>query len=76
MYAIRSYYGRERSCGNAPRRKRKLAVPTGAIEACRGGAETCIGAAGLVYEEGLAGTYADPFGYGLCILLLGSYNFV
>jgi SSS family transporter len=37
------------------------------------GAETCMGAAGRVYEEGLAGTSADPFGYGMCILLLGLF---
>ncbi len=35
------------------------------------GAETCIAAAGSVYEHGLAGGSADPFGYGLCILLMG-----
>ena len=35
------------------------------------GAETCIGAAGSIYEEGLAGGSADPFGYGLCLLLMG-----
>ena len=33
------------------------------------GSETCIGATSQVYEKGLAGTGADPFGYGLCILL-------
>ncbi|HYE56904.1 MAG TPA: sodium:solute symporter family protein [Rhodothermales bacterium] len=37
------------------------------------GAETCIGAAGAVYEEGLAGARADPFGYGLCLLLMGAF---
>jgi Na+/proline symporter len=36
------------------------------------GAETCIGAAGEVYSHGLSGTRADPFGYGLCILLMGA----
>jgi Na+/proline symporter len=36
------------------------------------GAETCIGAAGAVYEEGMAGARADPFGYGLCLLLMGA----
>jgi Na+/proline symporter len=36
------------------------------------GAETCIGAAGAVYAEGLAGGSADPFGYGLCLLLMGA----
>lgn len=35
------------------------------------GAETCIGAAGAIYEAGLAGGSADPFGYGLCLLLMG-----
>lgn len=35
------------------------------------GAETCIGAAGSIYEEGLAGGTADPFGYGLCLILMG-----
>jgi SSS family transporter len=35
------------------------------------GAETCIGAAGAVYERGLAGGTADPFGYGICIVLTG-----
>lgn len=33
------------------------------------GAETCIGAAGAVYEGGLAATRADPFGYALCIVI-------
>ncbi len=36
------------------------------------GAETCIGAAGAIYTEGLAGGHADPFGYGLCILLMAA----
>jgi Na+/proline symporter len=36
------------------------------------GAETCIGAAGAIYEDGLSGGSADPFGYGLCILLMGA----
>ena len=35
------------------------------------GAETCIGAAGTIYEEGLSGGSADPFGYGLCLVLMG-----
>ncbi len=37
------------------------------------GAETCIGAAGAVYDAGLAGARADPFGYGLCLLLMGAF---
>jgi SSS family solute:Na+ symporter len=35
------------------------------------GAETCIGAAGAIYENGLSGGSADPFGYGACIFLMG-----
>jgi len=35
------------------------------------GAETCIGAAGQVYANGLRSVSSDPFGYGLCLLLMG-----
>ena len=35
------------------------------------GAETTVGAAGAIYDEGLAGGTADPFGYGACLLLMG-----
>jgi Na+/proline symporter len=35
------------------------------------GAETCIGAAGSIYERGLSGGTADPFGYAACLLLMG-----
>lgn len=35
------------------------------------GAETCIGAAGTVYGGGLRGATAEPFGYALCLLLMG-----
>jgi solute:Na+ symporter, SSS family len=35
------------------------------------GAETCIGAAGAVYEEGLSGARADPFGYTVTLVLVG-----
>ncbi len=37
------------------------------------GAETCIGAAGGVYEEGLQAVGIDPFGYGLCLLFMGLF---
>jgi Na+/proline symporter len=37
------------------------------------GAETCIGAAGAVYEGGLAATRADPFGYTIVIVLLAAF---
>ncbi len=35
------------------------------------GAETTIGTAGAVFNEGLAGSRADPFGYSLCLFLMG-----
>lgn len=35
------------------------------------GAETCIGASGEVYANGLAGARMDPFGYTLCLFLMG-----
>lgn len=36
------------------------------------GAETTIGAAGAIYDEGLAGGTADPFGYAACLLVMGA----
>jgi Na+/proline symporter len=36
------------------------------------GAETCIGAAGAIYTDGLSGGSADPFGYALCVLFMGA----
>src|SRR5690606_22048241 len=36
------------------------------------GAETIVGAAGSIYSEGLSGGSADPFGYGLCLLVAGA----
>jgi Na+/proline symporter len=35
------------------------------------GAETVIGTSGEVYKHGLSGSRADPFGYSICLLLLG-----
>lgn len=35
------------------------------------GAETCLGAAGQVYGEGLSIATTEPFAYGLCLVLLG-----
>jgi solute:Na+ symporter, SSS family len=35
------------------------------------GAESCLGAAGAVYSNGLSGARADPFGYACCLLLMG-----
>jgi Na+/proline symporter len=37
------------------------------------GAETCIGAAGAVFESGLSATRADPFGYAICIAILAVF---
>ncbi|WP_206054813.1 sodium:solute symporter family protein [Nitrosococcus wardiae] len=35
------------------------------------GAETVVGAAGNIYENGLSGGSGDPFGYAICLILLG-----
>ena len=35
------------------------------------GAETVVGAAGSTYRDGLSIASAEPFGYGLCLLLMG-----
>jgi len=35
------------------------------------GAETCVGAAGKFYAEGLSGGWSDPFGYAIALLLVG-----
>jgi len=35
------------------------------------GAETVVGAAGRIYQDGLSGGSADPFGYALCLVVLG-----
>lgn len=37
------------------------------------GAETCIGASSEVYTEGLAGARMDPFGYSMCLILMGLF---
>lgn len=37
------------------------------------GAETCIGTSGEVYQKGISGGRADPFGYSLCLLFLGIF---
>ncbi len=35
------------------------------------GAETCMGSSAAVYEKGLYGSRADPFGFSICLLLMG-----
>jgi len=47
-------------------------MTTSSVFATWFGAETCIGAAGQVYEKGLGAISADPFGYGLCLLIMGA----
>jgi SSS family transporter len=51
------------------RLKPSLAVFT--IFATWFGAETCIGAAASIYDNGLSGSTADPFGFALCLFLMG-----
>ena len=36
------------------------------------GAETIIGSAGTTYGEGVTNASAEPYGYGLCLILLGA----
>jgi Na+/proline symporter len=52
---------------------RRLGLPLAAfsIFATWFGAETVVGAAGSIYADGLGGGSADPFGYGLCLVVLG-----
>ncbi len=50
-----------------------LGIATMTIFATWFGAETCIGASGAIYEEGLAGGRADPLGYSLCIFGMGIF---
>lgn len=47
------------------------ALATASVFATWFGAETCVGAAGEVYAYGLSGIAADPFGYGLTLILFG-----
>ncbi|MGQ0553686.1 MAG: sodium:solute symporter family protein [Planctomycetota bacterium] len=53
---------------------RRLGLPlvAGSIFATWFGAETCLGAAGQAYSEGLTRTSVEPFAYGLCLLLTGA----
>jgi len=37
------------------------------------GAETCMGAAGAIFDQGLAGGRAEPFGYSLCLILMALF---
>lgn len=35
------------------------------------GAETCVGAAGEIYRDGIGRTSVEPFAYGICLVLTG-----
>jgi SSS family transporter len=54
-------------------RKLGMGISTMTIFATWFGAETCIGSSGAIYENGLAGGRADPFGYALCIIVMGIF---
>ena len=49
-----------------------MALATFSIFATWFGAETVIGSAGATYEAGVSLTSAEPFGYGLCLVLMGA----
>jgi solute:Na+ symporter, SSS family len=46
---------------------------TSSIFATWFGAETCVGAAGEVFNGGLSAVSSDPYGYGLCLVLMGLF---
>jgi Na+/proline symporter len=50
-----------------------LTLCTASMFATWFGAETCIGAAGEVYAHGLGAVSADPFGYGVCLVVFGLF---
>jgi solute:Na+ symporter, SSS family len=52
-------------------RKLGYGLVTFSIFATWFGAEACIGTSGAAYEEGLYGVTADPFGYGICLIVMG-----
>jgi Na+/proline symporter len=60
----------ERDYLNAGRRL-GLTLAAFSIFATWFGAETVVGAAGSIYSDGLSGGSADPFGYALCLVVLG-----
>jgi len=50
-----------------------IGISTMTIFATWFGAETCIGSSGAIYDDGLAGGRSDPFGYALCIVVMGMF---
>lgn len=37
------------------------------------GAESCVGAAGAAYRQGVSATTTEPFAYGICLVLMGAW---
>ncbi|MCK6441080.1 MAG: sodium:solute symporter, partial [Planctomycetes bacterium] len=54
-------------------RKLGLLMATLTIFATWFGSETCLGSAGATYKEGISGNAGDPFGYSLCLILMGLF---
>src|SRR5688572_23893054 len=52
-------------------RQLTLGLATFSIYATWFGAETIVGSAGRAYRDGVSFGSAEPFGYGLCIALMG-----
>jgi len=52
-------------------RRLGLGLATFSIFATWFGAETCVGAAGEIYSEGVTRTTVEPFAYGLCLVIMG-----
>lgn len=48
-----------------------LVLVTFSVFATWFGAETCMGSAGAIFEKGLSAGRADPFGYTICLMLMG-----
>lgn len=52
-------------------RRLGMGLSTFSIFATWFGAETCVGAAGAIYADGLSRTSVEPFAYGVCLLIMG-----
>src|SRR5262245_15727152 len=52
-------------------RRLGMGLATFSIFATWFGAETCVGAAGGIYSEGVTRTTVEPFAYGICLLVMG-----
>ncbi|MBI5361782.1 MAG: sodium:solute symporter family protein [Planctomycetes bacterium] len=52
-------------------RRLGMGLSTFSIFATWFGAETCVGAAGAIYSNGLSRSSVEPFAYGVCLLVMG-----